>query len=674
MSSALARRQSRSPCMAHRFLAPSIANLPAAMMVNGVSVLPTFRYKGGDANASGWPAYGYGSTLNYDATGNVATFNNGSPLLGSSDDSVKFDGANNCRTFAGPNNAYANLGYNDLYFEALIKVVISTNATHCYLAKDSGISQNMYRLVAINNVIYFGIRQDDSIETRAGYTYSGEQWVLLQAYYNNSIVGDLNALKVFSNGVLQTTAKSGSPQPNFNHTNTGKIRFGREYDSTGTRETPGNIGYAGMWLQPSWFADDSFTELTTVAQTRFAQLTATKPWIARGSSAPTISKASPSFIDKYESGSYQKYYLGVGWAGIHATSATRRGLLIEPQRQNLALQSCTLGTTWTQVALASITNNSGVGLDGSAYLDGIIGTADDTQHGVTQAVTLTAAKYCLSCAGHPGNKNWVYLFDSTVANCWAYFDLANGVVGTKGAGCTAGIIPKKFIGDNYIPFIVFDGTVAAHTIGAYAAHADEDNDFAGDATTINLHLGDMQVCRGTYPTSRIITAASAVTRAAATFRYAGQYNLGEGEGAFRTWIHAPAFTPDVQHTIFCASVAGAATDLIRLYVDTDGAIKFASAATGGNDGAGSVATNICTEREVEVLLTWRKNLMNVCVDGTWGTPDTSVDIPASIDRIDLCCDNAGVTQLGPIELLDFKIENKYRASWWDRGGGFTHNA
>jgi|GEM_PF-6256446 len=675
MSSALARRHARSPSMAHRFLNPSIDNLLVGITLNSITVLPTLRYKAKDATLTTWPAWTYGPTLNLQ-DGTAPTINFGSIFHGANDDSVIF--ATGGGYYQDAANTNGNVGTNDVIIEALIRQphysqnrgIISKYIEGTTLGWQMSFTQsgaNWYIVLAFrngSNLVYVSPLQDASLANSLTYIF---------AVMNNSGDATATALRCYINNSLANAAVGGT-WGGVNLDNTASLQIG---NARGFGAPAAGLLYFAQYQQADWVLDSggSNAEIATVAADRFNRLFAFKSWVARGAQSPTsIVKAAGSYIDKYETGNYKAYFVGPGILGIQSTSTTRRGLLVQPQRQNKILQSRSLGTTWTQVALTSISNDSGVGIDGTQYLDGIVGTADDTQHGITQDVTLTAAKYCLSCAGHPGDKNWIYLFDSTVANCWAYFDLANGVVGSKGAGCTAGIIPKKYIGDNYIPFIIFDGTAASHTLGAYAAHADGDNDFAGDAATVNLHLGDFQCEQGTYPTSRIITTTSMVTRAAATLSYTGQYNIGEGEGGFRAWIHAPAFTPDAQHTIFCASVAGAVTDLIRVYVDTDGAIKFSSACTGGNAGAGSVATNICTEREVELLLNWRKNQMNICVAGTWGTADTSVDIPAAIDRINLCCDNAGGTQLGSIELLDYKIDNKYQASWWDRGGGFTHNA
>jgi hypothetical protein len=67
-----------------------VDNLDPALTINGTTVTPTFRYKGGDANGTNWAPWGYGETLTLQA-GTAPSYNQGSPLLGTNDDSVLFN-------------------------------------------------------------------------------------------------------------------------------------------------------------------------------------------------------------------------------------------------------------------------------------------------------------------------------------------------------------------------------------------------------------------------------------------------------------------------------------------------------------------------------------------------------------------------------------------------------
>jgi hypothetical protein len=163
------------------------------------------------------------------------------------------------------------------------------------------------------------------------------------------------------------------------------------------------------------------------------------------------------------------------------------GSLEDWSGENLLLNSEDF-SSWTAVALTSVSANIVKNpLDNLLTADGFIATAVDTQHGTTQAVTLTAVNHKLGVLAKVGNVNWLYLGDSTVANAYSYFNLSSGVVGTKGAGCLNNwIFPLG--GGWYVASIEFTGTAASHTIQVYSALADTDNDFAGDAATINTYV------------------------------------------------------------------------------------------------------------------------------------------------------------------------------------------
>ena len=195
----------------------------------------------------------------------------------------------------------------------------------------------------------------------------------------------------------------------------------------------------------------------------------------------------------------------VGWMRV------ADGVLVEAGSSNSLTYSEEIdNAAYTKNALTTVSANAIVAPDGATTADGLVATAVDTQHGVTRFRTVTAASWTLSVYAKPGDKNWIYLSDDTVANATAYFNIANGFIGTVGAGATAKL---EVIGDGwYRASIAFTGTAASHTLRIYTANADIDNDFAGDASTINTYLWGVQLESEGFPTSYIQTTSGTVSR------------------------------------------------------------------------------------------------------------------------------------------------------------------
>jgi hypothetical protein len=135
-------------------------------------------------------------------------------------------------------------------------------------------------------------------------------------------------------------------------------------------------------------------------------------------------------------------------------------------------------TGLTAVVSPLSTSNTGV--------NGIAGDTSNALHGVAPVVGLAAELYEFVVYARKGNKDWLYLEDHTVTNAYAYFNISSGVLGTVGVTAIAEINDE---GNGwYRCAIRFLGTGAAHTLYISPAHADADNDFAGDAATVNTYI------------------------------------------------------------------------------------------------------------------------------------------------------------------------------------------
>lgn len=136
-------------------------------------------------------------------------------------------------------------------------------------------------------------------------------------------------------------------------------------------------------------------------------------------------------------------------------------------------------------------------VNGRRNADALKAYTSNSTHGVTQAATLTAAPYNLSCFFKAGAKTWAYLSSST-ASASCYFNLSTGVLGTA-TSCTGSI--DDWGNGWYRCAITFTGTLAAHTLCIQAADADTDNAFAGDGSTISCYLFGAQLVADGQPSA-----------------------------------------------------------------------------------------------------------------------------------------------------------------------------
>jgi len=330
------------------------------------------------------------------------------------------------------------------------------------------------------------------------------------------------------------------------------------------------------------------------------------------------------------------------------------GFLLEGAAVNKCLQSRTLATTWAKIdAGDTITNATAVGPDGSNSLCAIKGDATDGLHGVSQAITLTAAAWVVSGLATVGNKTWLYVDDSTIANCYGYYNLTTGVIGTKGAG--ANVIGSKLFTPTLARWwMTLTGTAAAHTIRVCAAHADGDNDFSGDGSTANVHAGDIQVALGLYPSSRIVTVASAVTRTSdAAIIWANPYATAQ-QGHMSIRVLIPAHTPAAALGLFRLYTAGAAaTDHITISAAaTTGYLTVTSACSGGDAGSSAAALNIADGKVHDLYVSWKPGCLVCWADQVAGVPDTVVSIPANLDTVEVMVSGAVVGGTGDTGEID----------------------
>lgn len=209
--------------------------------------------------------------------------------------------------------------------------------------------------------------------------------------------------------------------------------------------------------------------------------------------------------------------------------------LHEPGGENLIQYSHELGNVassgwWTDINITSFTANGIVGPFGTTTADGMVVTAVDTFHILGSpliAGVIQNGKVALSIYAKPGDRDWIRVQaafftagDADLGDNGAYyFNISTGAVGTKVE--TSNAIVHDFIveeaanGFYRVGVIVStsDATVAKTKLFVFAAEADNDDTFAGDASTVNLWLegADLKI-QDTFD-SHVPTSGSTASRA-----------------------------------------------------------------------------------------------------------------------------------------------------------------
>lgn len=624
-----------------------IANLEASLTINSSTETPVFRYKGGDASESGLDAWTYGSNLSFVNNGNNADYNNGSPLMGTNDDSVRF---NKGDYFEG-SASDGDITTEDFVIEMVFRTTdVALGTTDELLSKTLSDTNGGWAVKqATNDKLVIVV--DDGTTTSAlnNNALDKNTWYHLMLFFDRS-----GFLGIYLNGVadgaISISGSSGSA------TSASKLTLGAQ--PGGAQPSNTAIAYCAMWKKDSWL--DTHAQ-AGIAKERFSRLSGLYANKAKGTAVQNQNtRATTAYLDKEESGVRKLYQVSSSWIRIvrrpDSNNECIEGALIENAATNTMFQSEDMSTTWAK-ALAgdTIDSNSVEAPNQLTTADGIIANASDTQHGFTQSATVTASTWTYSVFAKKGDKDWLYLANDTVAGATAYFNISTGALGTAGAGVTESFIESWGNGWYRCGFS-FTGTVASHDFQLYSANADTDNDFSGDGATTNTYFWGVQLENNGYMSSYIPTTTSTVTRNKDELAYKGDDgNLANtGVGA----VSLKGLMPNYDSTagfLFTLSDGGSSLDRIYLQNTTGDALFTQVLSSGGDTGSVSGSSDLSTGVITRVRVTWKTDSHKLFVNGTEeGTEDTGVDPPNDIDQIEIGMAQNNISQLDGI-ISDFKI-------------------
>jgi hypothetical protein len=627
---------------------PSVDKLDPSLTINGTTVTPFVRYKGGDADGTDWDEWTYGDTLTLQA-GTAPSYNQGSPLLGTNDDSVLF---NSGGYYKSPNTTCGDIGTEDIVVESVFKYTGNNVAGQFSKRLSDGVGWEMFQRGGFDGLMFVIEDSTGNIEINK-YGFTTGAWYHSMIFVNRDENSN-DGVKWYMNGALEASdnfsTKSGSLSNSTNMTVGAR-------DVNGVGASTEHLAYFAMWKQDNWHSAGASgpAEWVTIAQERFQKLTGFWPQTALGTSAPngwstTSGRNSFAHLDRLESGNRKLYLVGTDWLRFvdrkDSNSDSIRGYLSEIDKQNICLQSSDLDTTWTKIdAGDTIGGSVEVPNKETSTTSGIIPDSTDGQHGVTQDITLTATTYTFSVFAKVGSSNWLYIID-TISGDGSYFNLSTCALGTAQGGATAFI---EDWGDGWCRCsFQTAGTAAAHTFEISPAGGDGDNTVVGNGSDVHSYVWGVQCEASEYMSSYIPTTTGAVTRATDSLQYKGDDgNLGgtgnNKRGTILFNYMAENKDTSLSRPLITLTDGGSSNDRIALaYYSTGDAfycVGVADGATKWNLYSGSPNPDIIDGVISTLRHTWKVDVQERYVDGTQlGTGGTGNDVPDNLDQINIGMD------------------------------------
>lgn len=609
---------------------PSVANLPAALTINSVTVYPTLRYKGGDAGAVSWPAWGYGETLTLQA-GTAPSYNQGSPLLGPAgiDDSVKFNAGGNYRA----TGTTGNVALEDFVVEVLFTFAGGSAAR--VVARRNGPGGWLFMEVTSTTVEFYLNIGATACELISLTTLNPGAIYHVMGFFDRSGSGGLYINAVYHGAVSLATITG-------DMTTTALLDIGADSNGSSLPCTS-NVHYTAMWKQSAWL--DTHLQ-ATVAKTRFAQLTGVYPQTARGTALPSVmARTTTAYLDKIEADRTTKlYYVGANWPRVCSRRDTAgnvvRGYLSETEVANFGKYSQDL-SNWTPTR-ATTPNTSIVCPDGIARTTVVIhedNTASNTHYIQLGTVALSPnGVWCISFYAKAISRTYIYVETQSYFTAHAVFTLIGNGVATTILAAGSGIEKCENGWYRCLVYETFNWAGNAETVRLYVATSTLPGISFSGLNQDSVAVFGIQVEKSNYPSTYIPTTTGAVTRTADSLRYKmddGNLTAGKGSlvvdfmGANINQAGSPEYLQisDGTSNNQLALMAASSGDDVSSLVITNG---------GGAQASIVGATDIWNGNKHTIRATWKTNSAKQYVDGAIdGTEDTVCTIPTGLTQLDV---------------------------------------
>lgn len=497
-----------------------VDNLPSSITLNGITVAPTFIYKGRDFGATQAAAI-VGNNLPIAGAGGTPDGTVEGVFTGAGEKFGRFSGG---KYYADSGTSFADLTNEDIVIEAVIKQKNEAAGIVCHATSSTSAAGWRLSTRASGAGIIFYISDGTNTGT---LTFAGNT---AECYYHVIIFVDRSgSMAMYVNGTFATSGTAS--------TVTGSLSVAQPLTlgaySGGTGVSNGDVAWVALWAQASW--------LDTHLQAEFAKERASRVMgvfasTAAGQAHPKImSRSNPAYLDRdMHDGTRKLFRVGNHWQRFCERKESTggeylKGFFGEYASTNICLQSEDFNTSWAKGNLTSVSTNGQTAPNNEVTADGIVADATNNAHYVQINVTTSAITWRFSVWAKMGNKRWMGLYTSAVAN-GVMFDLQNGVVGHRFAA-TANVTGEMedWGGGWYRCWITYTGVASSQPHNIRASDNDWNADsgtqhvFTGDASTVNTWLFGAQIEGSSAidggPSSYIPTTTGTVARTFDSLRY-----------------------------------------------------------------------------------------------------------------------------------------------------------
>ena len=627
----------------------SVANLDRTLL----GVQPTWRYNGSDATTSAWTPWTDGESLAVVNDGPDVTPGAGSPLMGPStvDGSVRFNSGD---YFQAAGNTFAQVTTEDMVFEFIGQVSAATKYIFNKYTGTAGAGG--YGFLPVAAKLKFLVDDDTTAIGVETATLTGGAWYHAICFLDHS-----GSAQWYVNGKTSGAPVSLAAHAASSWTSTQKLTIGATY--TGALNYDKAISYMAMWKSDAWLPEiGDGSAWAAIAAQRFRALTGFRPQSSaagRDLSPVTFQRDSVATLEKLESDGTVKFYsVGPHWMRCERWRDDN-GRIVEGYRSEL--QGTNIATLSTNLAGWTQTNVTVAAYDliGIGTAAAITETTANNHHRISiPAATFTnATKYVMSCIMKAGAvRNVASCFINNAGTpTWANVKLDTSTIGYSAGFDATGAFS---IGGGRTFFWGTWTHNATESRGAgfvYSRSGDNNSDptadtYVGVDTGVAIYANGYQCELGTYPSSLIITAASQAIRNKdeVVMSPVGLGVESSLQGAMVCDVLLKNRASTLSEGFVCLDDGGSASDRILLYrgslaEQTGRALISASGGDGGSAQGTSDLSNGVIHR---VGTTWKKDKLQIWVDGVMEAEDLAVDIPDDIDNLRIGMNNANIIQLG----------------------------